>query len=386
MERQSPYRVLGLLLTTLSLLAVGCAEQKPMGQEANGMARTDMPIQDVKNLPKWVTQRGAAFSGEKRVFYGVGNAAGLQNPSLRRRAAEGQARRDIAQTMQTYVAALQKQFMAETTAGDMSKQSVEQHITDTMKQVTEATLVGSQIVEYWEHPTRNEAYALARLDLEQFLDVMKSYQSAVGNAKELDAKVREYVRKNAEKAYDELNQELTKKSGGSAAVTPVPTSKKSAGRNVLAAGDLMPVANGEIQASSAIEAGAVEPGALVTIAYEDLVAIVGGQDLAHLAGESVEIGAHDLVEIAYEDLVGLANADTLQVGSVVVEGAKGASSKSGGAGALAKRGKTATYVWVNKAKTVEAGFWENLKKDLSSAVAGPRHNRPRVSAVAGVRG
>jgi hypothetical protein len=124
----------------------------------------------------------------------------------------------------------------------------------------------------------------------------------------------------------------------------------------------------------------------VTIAYEDLVAIVGGQDLAHLAGESVEIGAHDLVEIAYEDLVGLANADTLQVGSVVMEGAKGASSKSGGAGALAKRGKSATYVWVNKAKTVEVGFWENLKKDLSSAVGGPRHNRPRVSAVAGVRG
>ena len=225
MERQAPYRVLGLFLTTLSLLAAGCASQQPVGQEANGMARTDTPIQDVKNLPKWVTQRGAAFSGEKRVFYGVGNAAGLQNPSLRRRAAEGQARRDIAQTMQTYVAGFQKQYLAETTAGDMSKQSVEQHITDTMKQVTEATLVGSQIVEYWENPLRNEAYALARLDLEQFLDVMKSYQSAVGNAKELDVKVRDLVQKNAEKAHDELNQELAKTSGVSVAVTPTPTSK-----------------------------------------------------------------------------------------------------------------------------------------------------------------
>lgn len=198
------------------VVATGCAEQKPMGQEAGGLARTDTPIQDVKTLPIWVTQRGAAFSGEKRVFYGVGNAAALQNPSLRRRAAEGQARRDIAQTMQTYVAGLQKQYLAETTAGDMSKQSVEQHITDTMKQVTEATLVGSQIVEYWENPLRNEAYALARLDLEQFLDVMNSYQSAVGQSKELDAKVREYVRKNAEKAYDELNAELGKKGVASA--------------------------------------------------------------------------------------------------------------------------------------------------------------------------
>jgi len=210
MKRQSSPYLVGLLLSTLGLLAIGCADQKPMGQEAGGLARTDTPIQDVKTLPKWVTQRGAAFSGERRVFYGVGNAAGLQNPALRRRAAEGQARRDIAQTMQTYVAALQKQYLAETTAGDMSKQSVEQHITDTIKQVTEATLVGVQIVEYWENPLRNEAYALARLDMEQFMDVMKTYQEAISGSKELNAKVREYVRQNATKAHDELNQELQK--------------------------------------------------------------------------------------------------------------------------------------------------------------------------------
>ena len=214
MRKQRQAIILSLLVVLV--VSPGCAEQQPMGQEANGMARTDTPIQDVKTVPKWVTQRGAAFSGEKRVFYGVGNASGLQNSSLRRKSAEGQARRDIAQTMQTYVAALQKQYLAETTAGDMSKQSVEQHITDTMKQVTEATLVGSQIVEFWEHPLRNEAYALARLDLEQFLDVMKSYQSAVGNAKELDAKVRDLVQKNAEKAHDELNTELGKKNQSSA--------------------------------------------------------------------------------------------------------------------------------------------------------------------------
>jgi hypothetical protein len=170
-----------------------------------------MAIQDVENLPQWVTHKGAAFSGERRVFYGVGNAAGLQNPALRRRAAEAAARRDIAQIMQTYVASLQKQYLAETTAGDMSKQSVEQHITDTMKQVTEATLVGVQVVEYWEHPSRNEAYALARLELEQFLDVMQSAGAAAGQYKELDAKMRNFVRQNADKAHDELSQELAKK-------------------------------------------------------------------------------------------------------------------------------------------------------------------------------
>ena len=93
----------------------------------------------------------------------------------------------------------------------MDKSSVEQHIQDTFKQVTEATLVGAQVVQYWENPLRNEAYALARLDIEQFMDIMKSYAAASGQFKELDANLREFVRKNADKAHDELNQELDRK-------------------------------------------------------------------------------------------------------------------------------------------------------------------------------
>ena len=313
------------VLSILVLLAVcaGCASQQPMGHETGGLARQEGPIQDAKGLPKWVTQKGAAFSGERRVFYGVGNAAALQNPSLRRRAAEGQARRDIAQTMQTYVAALQKQYMAETTAGDMSKQSVEQQVTDTMKQVTEATLVGAQIVEYWEHPQRNEAYALARLDLEQFLDVMKSYHAAVGQSKELDAKVREYVQKNAEKAHDDLNQELALKNGRAmlAPLPPAKTASKMQGRAVLAAGEFVPVAG-------RATGGAIEAGDVVNIAYSDLVEIADGQDLATLASQPVEIGAADVVEVSYEDLVTIADPTEIAAGTIEV-GRKGGGGAPG---------------------------------------------------------
>jgi hypothetical protein len=193
----------------MAALVGGCAGQN--AQQGGPLARTDTPIQEVKDLPKWVTQKGAAFSGERRVLYGVGNSAGLFNPSLRRKAAEGQSRNDIAATLQVYVAGLQKQYMAETTAGSMDKSTTEQHIQDTFKQVTEATLVGAQIVEYWENPIRNEAYALARLDIEQFMDIMKSYTAASGQFKELDANLREFVRKNADKAHDELNLELDRR-------------------------------------------------------------------------------------------------------------------------------------------------------------------------------
>lgn len=207
--KKTQARLVTGMLTMITLMMVGCAGQRP--QEGGPLARTDTPIQEVKDVPKWVTQKGAAFSGERRVLHGVGNSAGLFNPALRRRATEGSARNDLAATLQVYVAGLQKQYLAETTAGSMDKHSVEQHIQDTMKQVTEATLVGAQIVEYWENPTRNEAYALARLDLEQFLEIMKSYNSASSQFKELDANLREYVRKNAEKAHDDLNRELDKK-------------------------------------------------------------------------------------------------------------------------------------------------------------------------------
>jgi len=197
--------MLGFFLITIT---IGCASQKPMGQEANGMSRVDTPIQNVENLPEWVTQKGAAFSGERKVLHGVGSASGVRNPTLRRRAAEGQARNDLAATLNVYVAGLQKQYLAETTAGDLSQTSVEQHIQDTMKQVTEASLVGAEIVEYWENPLRNEAYALCRLDIDKIVEAMDSYGKAEGQYKELDAKMREWVRNNAAKAHEEMNKEL----------------------------------------------------------------------------------------------------------------------------------------------------------------------------------
>jgi LPP20 lipoprotein len=193
-------------------MVVGCASQKPTGQEAGGMSRVDTPLQDVKGLPDWVLKGGAGEKIEgRRVLQGVGSVSGVVNPTLRRKSAGAQARNDLAATLQVYVAGLNKQYMAETTAGDFSQHDVEQRIQDTMKQVTEATLVGAQIVEYWEHPLRNEAYALARLDMEQFKDIMKNYAAASSQFKQLDANLREWVQKNADKAHDELNQELEKR-------------------------------------------------------------------------------------------------------------------------------------------------------------------------------
>ncbi len=193
------------MFVTIGMLA-GCAETPP--------PRTITEIVEQGKGPKWLTHMGTAFSGDRAVFYGVGNAAGLINPSLKRKAAEAAARRNIAQEFNTYIAALQKQYLAETTAGSMEAHSVEQHIEDVMKQLTDQTLVGVSIVEYWENPYWNEAYALARLDLARLKDKLEGMASTAEEFKELDSSVRDFIRGNADKLHGELSSELEKKNNG----------------------------------------------------------------------------------------------------------------------------------------------------------------------------
>ncbi len=84
MKNQDTLRTVGLVGSVVLLaMTVGCAADQAVKPMPGGLERTDTPIQEVENLPTWVTQKGAAFSGERRVFYGVGNAAGIRNPAFR---------------------------------------------------------------------------------------------------------------------------------------------------------------------------------------------------------------------------------------------------------------------------------------------------------------
>jgi hypothetical protein len=196
-------------LAVLMGVAAGCETTKEA--EAPVVPGQPTAIQNVPTLPCWVTQKGKCLSGEKKVFYGVGNASGLVNKRTLRTMAEGAARGDLAKTFNVYVKALQKQYIAETTAGSEDKHFVEQHVEEAMKQVTAQSLTGSEIVEYWQNPLdTKEAYALARLDIARFVEAMDSFNSANAKFKELDAKMRDYVRKNAEKAFDTLETEVDK--------------------------------------------------------------------------------------------------------------------------------------------------------------------------------
>ncbi|MBI4683309.1 MAG: LPP20 family lipoprotein [Nitrospirae bacterium] len=162
------------------------------------------PIQELK-APDWVMKGSGAFGGEQgKVFYGVASAFGIKNPSLLRSAADNRAISEISKTFQVYTASLQKDYMASTMAGDPNVTSEEQHVEQALKTVTTMTLSGVQIVDHWQNPATGELFSLARLELDAFKDNLDK-------VKNLDKKVKEYIKENAEKMHDELSKEEEKR-------------------------------------------------------------------------------------------------------------------------------------------------------------------------------
>ena len=74
---------------------------------------------------------------------------------------------------------------------------------EALKTFTKATLHGAQIIDHWMDPSDGSYFSLCELDLVTFADALEKH-------KELDAKVRDYVRRNAEKMHEQLEKEEMK--------------------------------------------------------------------------------------------------------------------------------------------------------------------------------
>jgi len=175
-----------VLLAAALLLMSGCA---------SAPAKLDEP-----EMPQWVYKGSGAFEEDSgKVFYGVGIASGISNKALLFSTADNRARAEVAKTLETYVAVLAKDYMASTTAGDMSASSEEQHVEQALKTFSKTTLHGATIIDHWQDPDDKTMYSLCKLDLLAFKETLDDY-------KELDSKVRDYVRDNAEKMHEELEK------------------------------------------------------------------------------------------------------------------------------------------------------------------------------------
>lgn len=185
-------------MTVLFMIALfafaGC------GKKAPPPISPDTPIQNL-GAPAWVIQGAGAFKESKEsAFYGVGSAANIKNASLLRTTADNRARADLAKTFQFYSASLMKDYMSSTVADDPNVTSDEQHVEQAIKTVTDVTLSGVQIVEHWQNPSTMEMYSLARIDLDAF-------KGNLEKAEQLDRKVRDYIKENADRLHEELNAE-----------------------------------------------------------------------------------------------------------------------------------------------------------------------------------
>jgi hypothetical protein len=155
--------------------------------------------------PKWVTKGSGAFNEkDSKAFYGVGSVVGMRNEPLAWDAAENRGRAEIAKTFETYTGYLMRDYAASTTAGDFTKNTEEQHVERAIKTVTTATLSGVRPIDRYKDEKTNTYYVLTKLSLEDMKNNLEQ-------AKELNAQVREFVRKNADKMFDRLEKEEEKR-------------------------------------------------------------------------------------------------------------------------------------------------------------------------------
>ena len=151
--------------------------------------------------PKWVQKGSGAFNQkDDKAFYGVGSVSGVRNAPLAWDTAENRGRAEIAKTFEAYTGYLMRDYAASTTAGDFTRNTEEQHVERAIKTLTTTTLSGVRKVDQYLDTKTNTYYVLTKLNLEDMKNNLEQ-------AKELNAQVREFVRKNADRMFERLEKE-----------------------------------------------------------------------------------------------------------------------------------------------------------------------------------
>lgn len=193
------------------LMYFGCAAQVATGPDSDPTVGLNPD-----GSPRWVQKASGAYNGKYgKAFYGVGIVEGIRSESLARKTAGNRARGEIAALFKVYVATMMQDYQRDTSAsGPEGGGSVqEQDIVSTQRTISEVTLHGVEIRDYWADPEKPALYALAVLELNKVVP-------AVSRGTLSPAAV-EHVRGNAARAFDQMDQQLPK--AGSSAVVPAVT-------------------------------------------------------------------------------------------------------------------------------------------------------------------
>ena len=167
--------------------------------------KTRVTVSDYQG-PEWVNKGSGAFkdgSGEK-VFYGVGIASDIRSASLRRSAADDRALAAIAVQMKTTITRMAEDYGEaigrSTTKGNESTEKEGYEVG--FRALVKKTLPGAKIIDHWEHPSKNELYSLARIELK----AMEAMEKKIDSHKELSDESRDAIKKKAQKLFEEMEK------------------------------------------------------------------------------------------------------------------------------------------------------------------------------------
>lgn len=156
-----------------------------------------------ESTPKWV-KTGNYGDQDSKAFYGIGEVMGIRNEPLAWDAAENRARAQMVKVLSTYTAYLMRDYAASTTTGELNKSAEEQHIEEATKTFAMATLNGVRPVDRYKDEQKGVYYVVVKMDLEHVKDMLTQ-------SKELNGQMRDFVRKNADRAFERLEKEEQKR-------------------------------------------------------------------------------------------------------------------------------------------------------------------------------
>lgn len=155
------------------------------------------------STPKWV--RTGSYTGENaKAFYSTGEAMGIRNEPLAWDAAENRARAQMVKILSSYTAYLMRDYAASTAGFDMKKTTEEQHVEVATKTFAAATLNGVRPIDRYKDEKKGIYYVVVKMELEDVKDMLMQ-------STELNSQMRDYVRKNADRAFERLEKEEQKR-------------------------------------------------------------------------------------------------------------------------------------------------------------------------------
>jgi hypothetical protein len=148
--------------------------------------------------PAWYRLKSGLYDTDGgKVFYGIGQASGVQNQALLRATADNQARKELADVLENYLSELARSAEMETDPNRAALSVGERQ--QILGMLVHNCLQLSMVSDHWNDANQSGLFALCRLDLTTFKQVLS-------DSPFIDEKTRAAMWAEAERVHARLSQ------------------------------------------------------------------------------------------------------------------------------------------------------------------------------------